>query len=354
VFTRLPHEAGLGSVTSLVALAAWTWDPFIEEVVKVLPLVVVAWRWPRARRQLGWVDHAVLGAALGAGFALFEAVARYAQVSLTARTFDGGYLARANVSQLILVPSVGTSLATWLPRPVLSTHWWDYAPSMEVGGGSLQHVGWTALAAVGVVWFARRLGWRRWLGVLPVVVVAVLHGNTNASGRAVSFSSTGVSEFLMWCDARSGAAFALLLIGLTVADRLVLGRARAVRPDLLLPGERPGGLSPGPLLRAAWVAPPWSTVATWMVVLRRRAALNAAACGDPEPSPAAGVAEQVRQLAAADDKRRWKAPCVRPSVLPACATCCRGGSSWRSWPVCRRSSTSSSEGSPRPGGYRRR
>jgi len=61
----------------VVNLAAWTYDPAIEEVVEIAPLALLAWLWPRVHRQLGWTDHLLLGSALGMGLALCETAATH-------------------------------------------------------------------------------------------------------------------------------------------------------------------------------------------------------------------------------------------------------------------------------------
>jgi len=264
VFTRLPNRAGLGTLQSLVTLASWTWDPFLEELVKVLPLVVVAWCWPGAQRRLGWTDHLLLGAGLGAGFALFEAALRYAQVPRFASSGTGGYVVVDGLAQTVTVPAVWESLTTWLPTPVVYGAGWLSSGAAD----AISHLPWTAFAAVAVAWWTRCHGGRRWLAAVLLVLVGALHAGYNATMLQVLFASTWICEGLSWVQHRMGTVLVLVLIAAVVADRLGLARARAVRIDMLLPGEPASGLNPLPVVRAGLVAAPWSTISTWCVVLQ--------------------------------------------------------------------------------------
>lgn len=75
-YTRSVAEATGEPLTKVVETASYTVDPVIEELVKLAPLLLVAWN-VRIRRQWGLTDYVVLGAGLGAGFGLLEAVTRY-------------------------------------------------------------------------------------------------------------------------------------------------------------------------------------------------------------------------------------------------------------------------------------
>ena len=67
---------------------AYTVDPFVEEVVKVLPLVLAGLHL-RTRRQWGLTDHLLLGAAVGAGFGLLEALMRFGHQPRSVRPTAG-------------------------------------------------------------------------------------------------------------------------------------------------------------------------------------------------------------------------------------------------------------------------
>ncbi len=61
----------------LVLWASWTVDPFIEELVRLVPLIVVLMVVPRCRWQWSLSDLVVLGAAVGSGYRWGEHLARY-------------------------------------------------------------------------------------------------------------------------------------------------------------------------------------------------------------------------------------------------------------------------------------
>ena len=280
------------AVYDVVATAAWTVDPVIEEVVKVLPVVLLAWLWSRAHRQLGLTDHLLLGAALGVGFELFEAALRFSTIGSFAMSTDGGYAVRASLAGIVVVPSIWASLTTWQPVPA------GFEELFSSGGDSVQHLVWTALAAVGVGWFVRRRDGWRWLGVAGLVVACLDHMNYNR--RAASLADAGwFSDALAWVGARLPTVLVLLLVAVVAADRVLLARVRATRPGVLLTAEGPTGLDPRPLLVPARAGAPWSTYVTWRFVLARRAALFAEAAAVGEPHLVDAVVADKERLARA-------------------------------------------------------
>src|SRR4051794_16745868 len=148
-WTRAAAAVTGASLYDVVGTAAYTLDPLIEELVKLAPLVLVAWRWARAHRQLGLTDHLLAGAALGVGFELFEAALRFSTLGALATAVPGGYLVAASLGGTVTVPSVWTSLTSWQPAPAASAD----LLSFTSGGDTVQHLVWTALAAVGLGWF---------------------------------------------------------------------------------------------------------------------------------------------------------------------------------------------------------
>jgi hypothetical protein len=262
-------------------------------------------RWPRVQRQLGWVDHLLAGAALGVGFELFEAALRYSRLGLLAMATDGGFVVDAGLSGRSVVPSPWTALTSWQPAPASYQEW------LSGGGDSVQHLVWTALAALGVAWVSRRRGGWRWAGVVPLLVVWLDHANYNAVGASVPLASTWVSTALSWVGYRLAGLVVLALIVSTVVDRRVLAVARRGRGDVLLDGEAANGLDPRRLLRLAVLAPPWSTSVTWAVVLARRAALTGTADAVAGPTLLDEVPALVARLQRADSAHRWRAGAAR-------------------------------------------
>lgn len=126
-------------------------------MVKLLPLVLLAWRFRRLHAQFGWVDHLLAGAALGTGFALCEAALRFARLGASSFAVDGGYVVAVSLFGMAVVPSLWRSLTSWQPQPV------QVQEFLAAGNTAIQHLVWTGLAALGLVWLVR--GHRlRWLG----------------------------------------------------------------------------------------------------------------------------------------------------------------------------------------------
>ena len=304
-WTRAAAAVGPWSLGDVVNFAGWTGDPLIEEVVKILPLVVLAWQWPRVQRQLGWVDHLLVGAALGAGFELFEAALRFSRLGLLAMPTGGGFIVRGGLSGAVVVPSSWTSLTTWQPAPASFQEW------LSSGGDTVQHLVWTALAALGVAWVSRRRDGWRWVGVVPLLVVWLDHANYNAVAASVPLASTWASTAISWVGYRLAGLVVLALIALTIVDRWTLATARRGRGDVLLSGEPANGLDPRRLLHLAVLAPPWSTSVTWAVVLARRAALTGSVNGVAAPALLDKVPALVARLQRAGSAHRWRAGAAR-------------------------------------------
>lgn len=99
----------------VVTTGSYTVDPFIEEIAKVVPLLLLA-AGVRARRQRGLTDHLLLGAATGAGFGLAEAVMRFGTRAGTAVGMPGGWVLPVSLSPPT-IPDPGATVTSWLPAP---------------------------------------------------------------------------------------------------------------------------------------------------------------------------------------------------------------------------------------------
>lgn len=291
--------AALGpELSDVVNTASWTFDPVIEEVGKLVPLAVLAWKWPRVHRQLGWVDHLLAGAAVGMGFALAEAALRHGRLGFMATEVPGGYLVHASLGGTAVVPSLWTSLTTWQPAPVTYEQW------LGSSADSIHHLVWTGLAAVGLAWLVRAKGGPRWFGLVPLAAVSFDHCAFNAGVSGVT------PGWLTELTGLFGSFLAILLpaalLVLVGVDRLVLAQARAGRPELLLAGEAANGLRPWPAFQAAGRGLPWSGLVTWQLVLERRAALNALAAGVAPPALAEVTTTKLARLGRATDADRWR------------------------------------------------
>jgi hypothetical protein len=162
-----------------VDTSSYTVDPFVEEVAKVLPLLVLAWS-ARARLQRGLNDHVLLGAATGAGFGLLEALMRFGSRACTAVGMPDGWVLPISLSPP-MVPSPGTTMTSWLPAPAGG----DGLLSFGAGTGTSLHLAWSALARLGVGFLVRGRGPVRLLG--PLLLGPLLLGLVGVDHAAYNY-----------------------------------------------------------------------------------------------------------------------------------------------------------------------
>ncbi|WP_162003871.1 PrsW family glutamic-type intramembrane protease [Streptomyces antimycoticus] len=206
-YTRGVAEASGESLTEVVKTASYAVDPVIEELMKLAPLLLVAWN-IRVRRQWGLTDYVVLGAALGAGFGLLEAVARYALDADRAIQLPAGGWAVPDSLRAPYIPGVEQVFSAWFPAPQGVLELGDPAPAAATS----PHLVYTALAALGVGVLLRGRGWARALGVLPLAATSALHMLTNyAAAHPMDPDAAD------WVDTFEGMLWALPLVCLVVA-----------------------------------------------------------------------------------------------------------------------------------------
>lgn len=295
-------------LSEVVTTAGYTIDPLIEEVVKIIPLVVIVVIGRRFRRQWGLTDYLLVGASIGAGFALVEALIRFTSAARRAiPDGDGGFLILMSLSPP-QVRGIVANLGLWLPPPVATLD------IFGAGGTGLNyHLVWTAVAGLGLGLVVRLRGPRRWLGLLPLAYASLDHA---ANNYAIEHPDLGGFRGLS-LDAMEGLRqalpvlvfLALVLAG--VLDVLALRRVRVAHPDLLLADERAGRPAALVLGRVALVAPPWTALIAMRFVLARRAlCYDLARSGDrhdrPRPDLYPVVAEIAGRLDRAGDRARWQ------------------------------------------------
>jgi RsiW-degrading membrane proteinase PrsW (M82 family) len=150
--------------------------PVLEELAKLLPIIGLAAVTGWTRRGVGAIDLAILGFAVGAGFALYEDM-------LWGRMFASGF------------EGIGMAFPTMLQDPIVAAG----------------HAVWTACAALGVglLFLHRRHRWA-WF-VAPVLIVAPLADHAVINYRGEEYDS--LRSFLL-----DGTLVPwLLLVGLVVA-----------------------------------------------------------------------------------------------------------------------------------------
>lgn len=210
-----------------------------------------------------------MGAAIGGGFSLAEALLRFSgRASRAIADGDGGFLLAISLSPPH-ISGIGPLLTTWLPPPV---------DTLDLFGGAGQglnyHLVWTALAGLGLALVLRRRGSLRLLGLVPLLYATVDHMATNyAVARPGAKVALGILVDLL-AVVRDALPWIVLLalVLATVLDVRALRQVRSAHPDLLLAAERDA--SPARratvLVRLAVLAPPWTVLVVLRFLLARR------------------------------------------------------------------------------------
>ncbi|MEV6965388.1 DUF6883 domain-containing protein [Hamadaea sp. NPDC051192] len=295
-YTRAVAAVTGRSLSTVVDVAGYTVDPFIEEVVKLAPLLLLGLLAVRVRRQWGLTDHVVLGAALGAGFGLLEAVLRFSHKPGGAAGVGGGWLIPSGLSATF-IPGPQTTLLSWLPAPATS----DFL-SFATDAETYQHLVWSAVGGLGVGLLLRGRGVFRLLGVLPMLGVGGLHAASNydliVTGRS-TLGDLAATPFLL-----VGHILGVLpLIALGVAaffDRRDLARAADRLPAVFARGDS------ATLAKFAFLSPVWTApIALRFTRVRRSLAYSAAA--GPADDEFLGVLAKVRaQIGTASTPDAWR------------------------------------------------
>ncbi|MYX61429.1 PrsW family intramembrane metalloprotease [Streptomyces sp. SID8382] len=302
-YTRGVAEATGESLAEVVKTASYTVDPVIEELMKLAPLLLVAWN-VRIRRQWGLTDYVVLGAALGAGFGLLEAVARYGLDADRAIAHPAGGWAVPDSLRAPYIPGVEQVFSAWFPAPQGALALGDRSPVAATS----PHLVYTALAALGVGVLLRGRGWTRVLGVLPLAATSGLHMLTNYA--AAHPMDRDAAERV---DTFEGMLWAVPLVCLAVAmavDLRRLWRGKAVAPGVLLRAERAGRTGLSALVSYGSWCVPWSTLIALRFARLRRSLLYGVVDGAPSYPGAESlhrtVAWSAAQIDASDREQAWR------------------------------------------------
>ncbi|QKV92449.1 PrsW family intramembrane metalloprotease [Streptomyces sp. NA02950] len=318
-YTRSAVELTGNSLNEVVKTASYTADPVIEELIKVAPLVLIGWN-VRIRRQWGLTDCVVLGAGLGAGFGLLEAVARYGLDAERAIAHPAGGWAIPDSLRAPYIPGPDQVFSTWFPAPQAALELGDPTPAAVTS----PHLVYTVLTALGIGVLFRARGWLRALGALPLVAACAHHTLTNyaAAHPTDRDAASRVDTF-------EGVLWAVPLVCLAFAMAVDLGRLRRGKtlvPDVLLRTERAGRSGLGALAAyGAWCVP-WSALIALRFARLRRGFLYGVA-GAPYPGADAlhrTVVWSVAQIDASDREHAW-----RRVGLRAVAQAGRGMRDWR-------------------------
>ncbi|MFC7891535.1 RNase A-like domain-containing protein [Streptomyces sp. NPDC057381] len=309
-YTRLyANQSGL-SLVKVENVTGYTVAPWVEELVKVSPLLLIGLSL-KVRRQWGLTDYVVVGAALGGGFGLLEAVLRFGLDADRAIERDGAWVIPDSLFAPY-VPSPEQVFTAWLPAPFgqLST---GAIPTT----GTFTHLVWTSVAGlgVGVLWRAR--GWVRLLAVVPLLAASAYHMLHNYAVQEPG----GWAD--SWRETAEANAWVMPLVCLAVAmavDVRQLHRGKGTVPGVLLASERAEGDSVGALLRYATWHVPWSLLVALRYVRLRRSLLFATAVsttGRDTEELRAGVARITGHMDASDHQGAWQRATLRARLKAA-------------------------------------
>jgi hypothetical protein len=309
-YTRLhAHQAGV-SLVNAVNTTSYMVAPWLEELVKVSPLLLAGLSL-KVRRQWGLTDFVVVGAALGGGFGLLEAVLRFGLDADRVITRDGGWIIPDSLSPPY-VPGLSQVFTAWLPAP-----FGQMSTSGPLIAETFTHLVWTAVAGLGAGLLWRTRGWVRLLAVLPVLVVSVHHMLNNY----VVQKPGGQAE--QWLETLNGNAWTAPLVCLAVAmavDMCQVHRGKRTVPGVLLSSERADGDSAGALLRYATWHFPWSLLIALRYVRLRRSLLYAASVrtsDDDTERLREAVTRVTLQMDASDHQEAWQRGALHARVKAA-------------------------------------
>ncbi len=288
------------SASQLVRIASYTVDPFVEELIKLLPLTLLVMV-PTFRRQWSLTDFVLIAAATGAGFGLAEDLYRFGASADRAQGIAGGW-ALVFSEGYMLVPSIGKILTSWLPVGVAAS------------GGATRlnvHLIWSAVGglAVGLALLVRT-NKARVIALGLFVYVALDHAGGNMSNLGDSWLA-----WLAWPIRTFSHLRWLMPIAALAAAWWFDQRRQGARDsdDLLLKAEQSASSPLQGILAATCTRLPWSLISVDRFVRMRRAfrTENAAASVYAAPLYAVVVHERDRV-----DRELAKLESDAPALLP--------------------------------------
>ncbi len=293
-----PHG---GTLLNTVKTASYTVDPVMEELIKITPLLVAAWN-VKIRRQWGLTDYVVTGAALGAGFGLLEAVARFGLDAARAISHPGGGWVIPDSLQAPWIPGPDQVFAAWFPAPFTTLDFGGAHPAADAS----PHLVYTAVAALGVGILVRGRRWLRALGLVPIATACAHHMLVNYAA-----AQPGTRDTQSLVEDLNGILWTIPLAVLAIAmgaDMWQIRRAKRTVPGVLLREERAGRTGFAALTGYGLWCVPWSTLIALRFARMRRALFYAAA-GTPYADSAPlhrTVAWTTAQIDATDHQHAWQ------------------------------------------------
>lgn len=315
-YTRLYAGSSGQLLAKVVSETSYTVAPWVEELLKISPLVL-AGLYAKVRRQWGLTDFVVLGAALGAGFGLLEAVLRFSlDAGRAVARPDGGWVIPDSLSPPY-VPGLSQVLTSWLPAPFSTL---DMGQAGLATTATFSHLAWTALAGLGTgLLFRARRGWR-FLSLIPFATAVACHTINNYAAQHPASASAGT-----WLEALDAKAWAAPLLCLALAvtyDMRQLGRSKRTVAGILLASERTDGDSAAALIRYAAWRPPFSALIALRFALLRRSLLYTAAVAPPNDiEPLRRIVVRIAaRMDATDHADAWRTVDIRAHLRPARGT----------------------------------
>lgn len=303
-YTRLYADQSGLSLVKVESVTSYTVAPWVEELVKVSPLLLAGLNL-KVRQQWGMADFVVVGAALGGGFGLLEAVLRFGLDVDRTLARDGGWIIPDSLFPPY-VPSPDEVFTAWLPAPFgqLST-------GSALSAQTFTHLVWTSVAGLGAGLLWRGRGWVRLLAAGPVLAAATHHTLTNYT---VQNTGGQAAQWLETLDAKAWAAPLVCLAIAMVVDVRQLHRGKRTMPDVLQASERSDGDSVGALLRYAAWSFPWSLLIALRMLRLRRSLLYAdavASSGDATGQLRTAVGDITSRMDASDRRDAWRRDTLR-------------------------------------------
>lgn len=270
-WTRAAAAWTSNQLYEIVRLDSYTLGPFIEEIIKVVPLVILIWAIPNVRRQWSHVDCVLVGAATGSGFGLAEDLFRFSSAVNRSIPVSGGWMIPTGLSA-VAIPSPLGSLRSWLPSAAVADS------LLGSGVGYNAHLAWSAIAglAVALIFLQRHRTLRR-CGLMLLLYAALDHA---ASNYALVGSSGVLSLLAVPFKTLRGFLWLMPIVALGVGSWLDWPRQRAGRViELTLASERQSAPRFIGLLRAAMAKPPGTVFLVTSLCRLRRAYATAVSVG---------------------------------------------------------------------------
>ncbi|MEU3741911.1 PrsW family intramembrane metalloprotease [Streptomyces sp. NPDC032198] len=307
------------SLTEAMGNGSYTLVPVVEELAQIAPLVLAGVNL-KIRSQLGFADFVVLGAATGAGLGLLEVLLSHMLDAQRAFPLPGGggWMLSGGIGSIgkgsPYIPDWSTVLSTWLPNSLGTL---DFSFT-ETSLGINLHLVWGAVDGLGVALLLRARGWRRLLGLLPLVYAIGHHALFNYTGGGSAGAGWAKTLFRFPDAVLEWAPLVCLVLAMAL-DYTAIRRGRQAMPAILLDAEREGLTGLGALGGfAAWRVP-WSLLIALRFARMRRSLCYAAGRVPPDrlQSLHAAVAATAARMNASNHQGAWEKTRVRSLLKSA-------------------------------------